>query len=217
MWFTMIAGPNGAGKSQSSDYFKNKGFFSSDSIDPDVLSTFIEENHFLGVTSEEFQKNFKKEFNKEIQNYLRYAIETKSDFVIESNFRTIHELESYSALGECHYKSQLIFLTLDSVELSKKQVEDRQRRALIEGDKIHQLGDKSIESNFHLSLKSLDDSFSYFDKVIVFKNSGGLKLTKAFEIEQNRLKEFSFIPDILTFKTPKLNSFLFNEISRLKK
>jgi len=154
----IIAGPNGAGKSTLSGILVAPGTFVFDGdkeLDrlqkqfPDIDSATL----FDSVNDRIFEEK-KAE-----------AIATKSDFALETNFRSEKLMETVKQFKDNGYQINLIYLGLPSVNHAKERVDERVNNG------GHAVSDEDIKENYTAGLANLQQYHSHFDSVTLLHNS----------------------------------------------
>lgn len=161
----LIAGHNGAGKS---------------SIGPSLLppqaahlSIFDGDQAILAAYNEARQKNI-AELAMEIaqqQTFLQFsdlcqqAIQTKRDFAYEGHFVRDGAFENVRQFRDAGFWIEMIFLGLDSLQLSKERVN---RRASLGG---HYVPGWTVEYNYENNPKFIDRYLPMIDRLTIFNTS----------------------------------------------
>jgi len=187
---TVLAGPNGAGKSYFSSFFIEKGWITCQPVNIDALENFVDISR-IPHDPMRYLKCLKEQVNKIFNELCDDAINNNRDFSYECNLR-MDQLYCINKFDKAGYKINLIYLYIDSIELSKNRVKIR----INEGG--HVVGDESIIENFRQGLKNLDDSVaeSNWDHVYLVDNSKDLKskgdvLTLLLEMKNNNIIQIS--------------------------
>jgi predicted ABC-type ATPase len=159
----LIAGPNGAGKTQFFQFFKSAGIIDVNPVNIDALEKDINEDN-LPFDPMRYERVRRKEIDRIFTESCESAIRLKLNYAYECNLR-IDQVKNVALFDEANYKLALIYIWLDSVEISKFRVKKRHN----EGG--HFVGDESIDYNFKEGLKNLNESFLDWDELYIFNNS----------------------------------------------
>ena len=164
---TVLAGPNGAGKTRFSPFFVSTGLLSVEPINTDQIADSIDESKF-SFDILRFEEQRTKETNKIFTETAKEAIQKNRDFSFESNISTPYQLNPIGWFDAANYNLVLIYIILDSLELSYNRVKQRVN------EKGHSVNKEDIKSNFYNGLRNLNDSFKDWDRVIIINNSSDM-------------------------------------------
>lgn len=187
---TILAGSNGAGKSYFSGFFLENGWIKTQPVNIDALESYV---NFDGIPNDpmRYEKTLKQQVDKVFNELCLEAIKNNKDFSFECNLRR-DQLSCVSLFEDAGYLLNIIYIYLDSIEVSKKRVQIR----ISEGG--HIVGDSSIFENFYQGIKNLDDTVSDFhwDRVYIVDNNKELKskgdvLTLLLEMKKDKIIQIS--------------------------
>ena len=202
---TVLAGPNGAGKSYFSSFFLETGLISTQPVNIDALESYVDVSKIPNDPMR-YKRCLEEQISKIFHELCHEAIQNNRDFSYESNLR-LDQLSCINVFSEANYQINLIYIYLDSIQISKSRVQIR----ISEGG--HIVGDDSILENFNQGLKNLDNSVSEFNwnHVSIIDNSKEIKrkgdvLTLLLEMESDHLIQVSnsFITDNRRLLLPKI-------------
>jgi predicted ABC-type ATPase len=187
---TLLAGPNGAGKSFYTSFFVDSGYISVTPINIDALEKYVDEAK-IPYDTMRYGVKLKKEIDRVFNKLCDIAIENKEDFCFECNLRD-DQLICINKFQEAGYRINLIYIWLDSIELSKERVSIR----IKEGGQP--VGNDSIVANFNEGLANLDQSLYNGDwnRAYVIDNSRdadekGNTLMLLLEMEKDKVVNIS--------------------------
>jgi predicted ABC-type ATPase len=159
-----VAGPNGAGKSTFSKELSAPGaiIFDADKVIAriEALSPNIPKKKVYDTATMEF-------FNQ-----AKEAIRLKQHFTLETNFRDAELMDIAQEFKRNGYTTNMVYLTLDSIEQSIYRVNNR----VLNGG--HFVDHKNIRLNYDEGLKYLErfaDGFDNLEIVDGSKDFGGFK------------------------------------------
>jgi predicted ABC-type ATPase len=189
---TVLAGPNGAGKSYFSKFFLERGWITVTPVNIDALENFVDTTR-LPHDCMRYGKVLETEVNNVFNQLVESAIQNKKDFAFECNLR-VNQLKCVNCFDRAGYNIDIIYICLDSIELSKDRVQIR----INEGG--HFVGDNSIKENFKQGLANLDESIAgpdpCWNHLFLIDNSKDLKgkgdvLTLLLEMEGQKVVQVS--------------------------
>jgi predicted ABC-type ATPase len=187
---TLLAGPNGAGKSFYTSFFVDNGYISVTPINIDALEEYVDDEK-LPYDTMRYGVKLKREIDRVFNKLCDIAIEKNEDFCFECNLRD-DQLGCVNKFHHAGYNINLIYIWLDSIELSKERVSIR----VNEGGQP--VGIESIKENFIEGASNLDLSLSNGDwsRAYVIDNSrnaseNGNTLMLLLEAEKDRLVRIS--------------------------
>ena len=158
---TVIAGPNGAGKTSLQSLLRQAHLVECNIVNIDAIT--IDEN-LLPNDPLRYQKELNRLVDKKFKELCLDVIENNQDFAFECNLRE-NQIKYLALFDDAGYKINLVYLWLDSLELSLDRVKTR----VAQGG--HNVGRNSIESNYYEGLNNLNDSFQDWDKLYIIDNS----------------------------------------------
>jgi len=166
---TLLAGPNGAGKSYFSNFFVEAGFISTLPINIDALEERVDKSR-LPDDALRFERKLKEEIDKVFNELCHEAIDNQRDFAFECNLR-LGQLKCVSSFEKAGYRINIIYIWLDSIEISEQRVRVR----VSEGG--HLVGLESIKINFYEGVNNFDLSVTEgnWDHVYLIDNSKDVK------------------------------------------
>lgn len=110
------------------------------------------------------QRGVKESISEKFNDEFKDAISTGKHFSFETNFHT-KDIAEYLTLAERKiYEKILVFIVLNSVELSKERVTQRVAR------NGHFVPNSEIELRYSKGLKMLDEMHSRFDEVRIHES-----------------------------------------------
>ncbi|MCE7070190.1 zeta toxin family protein [Dyadobacter sp. CY327] len=161
----VITGPNGAGKSSNANILNLK-LTNLPVFDGDKLFYQLLDKHYKmtkvakyarELADEDLQNIFEEQVNNAITGYKDYAYE--GHFSTESSWKTIRRFQ------QAGYKINMIFLALESVNISLQRVAVR----VSQGG--HHVAPAHIYENFYGNIKFLDQNLSLINKLTFIDNS----------------------------------------------
>jgi predicted ABC-type ATPase len=152
-----VAGPNGAGKSTFSKILSNPGaiIFDVDSVIPRIEAQSPEmpkKQVYLAATQEFFKQATE-------------AIRLKQDFTLETSFRDEQLVDIVAEFRRYGYTTNMVYLTLDSIEQSIKRVSERVSKG------GHDVDLRNIQPNYEIGLQCLERLADRFDNLDVLDAS----------------------------------------------
>lgn len=190
---TILAGPNGAGKTTLSDYLLSEGIIPTYPLNLDMLHDEALDElsyNFFGAN-----RDVSKVTDRLFYTYCKDAIKNKKDFCYECNLRE-NQVKYVGNFVNAGYRIQLIYLLLNSIDLSQDRVNYRTKHQ--DGNFVNQ---ETIKMNFVEGLTNLDNHFQDFDRVILFQNSD--KPLLQVDINKEKVKCFTS-----TFPSEELKAYL---------
>lgn len=169
---TVIAGPNGAGKSSLQSLLRQAHLFDCSVVNIDALEIDIDT---LPADPLRYAGEIAKRTDKKFRELCEEAISKKNDFAFECNLRA-EQVKYLGLFEEAGYNINLVFIWLDSLELSI----DRVKKRVLKGG--HHVGNKSIKINYTEGLKNLDEYFTDWNNVYIINNSKDLSDKTSEEI-----------------------------------
>lgn len=166
---TILAGPNGAGKTWYSNFLLQKSEllttppFNIDLIDKDEIYSKLSGNIYNA------QNEIARIKHDLFTQRCETAIREKVDFSYECNLRT-DQVQHIKKFEDAGYKLYLVFVFLETVELSHERVKYR-----VEKHSGNRVDKDSINENFKISLANLDISFEDWDRIVIIDNSSDFK------------------------------------------
>ena len=155
----IIAGPNGAGKSTvSSEILKpyNITAFDFDKVFYERWKKFRYDPLVEGGVREYTMEFFQKHMNDSFENELNLSFET--------NFNSQGTLHHPRQAKMYDYKTELVFIGLESVDLAIQRVQNRVKHG------GHFVDEVTIRERYYDGLKLLDSNFDLFDEVRIYES-----------------------------------------------
>ena len=163
---TVLAGPNGAGKTRFSQLLFERKILSVLPFNPDVVDV---------------------EFPSMLSQFLTYecesAINENRDFAFECNLRK-GQLQQINQFKEKNYTINLVYFYLEDLILSEQRVKYR-----VEIEKGNFVNAESIQDNFYSGLKNLDNTFDFWDSLLLINNSKQVSLDSGADLEISLIVE----------------------------
>lgn len=154
---TVIAGPNGAGKSTHSKELLSHQNIEAFDFDKELYILWSRFDFDLTIEQGVYDQTLELYESKKA-----VALEQNINFAFETNFHTRQILTVINSFIEKGYKTELIFIYLENVELAIERVKDRVAKG------GHHVDEKTIKERFDNGLTFLDESFNVFDVVSLF-------------------------------------------------
>lgn len=202
---TILAGPNGAGKSYFSGFFMETGWLSTQPVNIDALESFVDLT-LIPYDPLRYKKCLDLQIDSIFRELCNEAITKKKDFSFECNLR-LDQLKYVCLFDQANYDINLIYMYLDSIEISKRRVQIR----VNEGGQP--VGEDSLHENFYQGLENLDDSIleNSWKHCYLVDNSKELKnkgevLRLLLEIENSKIVQVtdSFLSENRKKLLPKI-------------
>jgi predicted ABC-type ATPase len=152
-----VAGPNGAGKSTFSKDFSEPGAII---FDVDKVIARIEAQS-PGMPKKQVYDTATLEFF----NQANEAVRLRQHFTLETNFRDKELVDIAARFKEYGYATNMIYLTLESIEESISRVKER----VLDGG--HFVDHKNILLNYNEGLQYLERFADSFDKLAIIYSS----------------------------------------------
>jgi predicted ABC-type ATPase len=164
--FIVIAGPNGAGKSSFSNLLSP---VNTQIFDPDKERLKISRS-YPDISDEAIEDELTREYERQEAG----AIANLVGFTVETNFRNQFLAEKALHFKSLGYTTTVIFMMLPSLETSIERVNLRVKR------NGHYVDLESVRTNYEMSWKTLKDTLSNFDNVVLMN---GAKLAEVMPPE----------------------------------
>jgi predicted ABC-type ATPase len=131
------------------------------------------------------------------------ALEQNVNFAFETNFHSRQILAVVNSFIEKGYKTELIFIYLESVELAIDRVKDRVAKG------GHHVDEKTIKERFINGRNLLDESFSLFDIVSLFVSKHRtIEPALILQPKLNNVVSFKLEPLRLLNHLPSINEYV---------
>lgn len=178
-----VAGPNGAGKSTFSKELSEPGAVI---FDVDKVVARIEAQS-PGMPKKQVYEDATKEFFKQATA----AVKDKRHFTLETNFRDDGLADIVAQFKGYGYTTNLIYLTLESIDQSVFRVNQRVKNG------GHFVDLKTIEQNYKLGLQYLEKFADRFDNLEVVNASGDFaKMRSLLSVQEKQLVYLNeYLPD----------------------
>jgi predicted ABC-type ATPase len=144
----VIAGPNGAGKSTLAEHFI---FRKITIINPDVIA---KENSLSPLEAGRIAIKQRKE-----------ALMTRKPFAIETTLAGSGEIELMKEAKELNYKTNLVYIGVDDVSLSRTRIRIRVAKG------GHNVPNEDIARRYERSINNLLKAFKISDRAYILDNS----------------------------------------------
>ena len=172
----VVAGPNGSGKSTLSQGLVTPGTFVFDG-DREMLQL---QKKFPDIDS----GNLFDAVNGPIfQEFKDKAMNSRSDFGFETNFRVAAVMDTVGQFREAGYQTHLIFLGLQSIQLSMDRVAHRTENG------GHFVDEINIKANYERGMENLLRYYKDFDQVILLQGDSAYRLASLLKIEKGVIVE----------------------------
>jgi predicted ABC-type ATPase len=169
-----VAGPNGAGKSTYSKYLSEPGAII---FDVDKVIARIE-----AQSPDMSKKQVYDAATQEFFEQANEAVRAKQHFTLETNFRDKELVDIASDFKRYGYTTNMVYLTLESIEQSSARVNKR----VLDGG--HFVDQKNILLNYNEGLKYLERFADRFDRLeIIDASRGPGELGLLVKIKQQQL------------------------------
>jgi predicted ABC-type ATPase len=152
-----VAGPNGAGKSTFSKDLSEPGAII---FDVDKVIARIE-----AQSPDMPKKQVYDTATQEFFNQANEAVRLQQHFTLETNFRDKELVDIAAQFKEYGYTTNMVYLTLESIEESISRVKER----VLDGG--HFVDHKNILLNYHEGLQYLERFADSFDKLAIINSS----------------------------------------------
>ncbi|RKR80155.1 putative ABC-type ATPase [Mucilaginibacter gracilis] len=173
-----VAGPNGAGKSTFSKELSEPGAIIFD-VDKVIARIEAQSPHMP-------KKQVYQEATEVFFKQATAAINDKQHFTLETNFRDENLVDIVAEFKRYGYATNMIYLTLESINLSIYRVNQRVKNG------GHDVDYKNIELNYDLGLEYLEKFADRFDNLEIIDASGpGFQLRSLLRIQDQKLKHVS--------------------------
>jgi predicted ABC-type ATPase len=173
----IIGGPNGAGKST---YSKDLSYPGATIFDADKVLARIEAR-FPDIPKESIHFAARQEFLDQVDDAIRH----KRHFTIETNFRDYELMETVAHFKRNGYTTNMLYLTLENIELSIDRVKERV------SDGGHFVDLESIYHNFDEGLNYLEYFADRFDNLEIIDASVRQELQPLLSIRQRKVELLS--------------------------
>lgn len=171
--FTIVAGANGAGKSTlKNEYLRSSTLY----FDGDFIFARLQQQ-YPNLSKESLGGGVAVSLERTVEEVLG----AKRDFAFETNFSSDMAINLTQKFRENGFKTNLIYIGIDSLELSKQRVADR----VLTGG--HNVDNNVIEYNYKEGLKRVNENLSLFDN-ITFVNNRNLGNSEVVAIFRNEIK-----------------------------
>ncbi len=157
--FTLLAGPNGAGKSTFYRTLTELGFCAGKFINPDEIAVRFFKEGKIREQQVDFRSG--REALRQVSEYITSQV----DFSRESTLSGHEILRSIERAKEAGFETNLIFIGLNSVELSIHRVATR----VASGG--HNVPMDSVRRRYEKSIRNAAKACRLVDNVIFFDNS----------------------------------------------
>lgn len=154
---TIIAGPNGAGKSTHSKELLSDSGIEAFDFDKEFYSLWSEFSFDPGVEQGVYNRT-QELYIERREN----ALVDGQDFAFETNYHTDDVLRVLDKFKEKNYRTELIFICLESPEAAIERVKDRVKKG------GHSVDEGTIRSRFQRGLSLLDSTFDRYDLVTIY-------------------------------------------------
>jgi len=169
-----VAGPNGSGKSTFSKALSQPGAVI---FDVDKIITIIEQR-FPTMS----KKQVYQEATQEFYDQASTAVDKRQHFTLETNFRDEPLVDIVANFKRNGYTTNMVYLTLDSIELSASRVTERVSNG------GHYVDLKNIQLNYKIGLQYLEHFGDAFDNLDIVDASKDPKtLRSLLKIENQKL------------------------------
>ncbi len=169
-----VAGPNGAGKSTFSKELSEPGAVI---FDVDKVIARIQAQS-LGMPKKQVYDTATHEFFDQANE----AVRLKQHFTLETNFRDKELVDIAGQFKRFGYTTNMVYLALESVELSTARVNKR----VLDGG--HSVDRKNILLNYNEGLQYLERYADRFDNLEIIDASGGIgEFELKLKIKQQQL------------------------------
>ncbi|MGN7293522.1 zeta toxin family protein [Rhizobium sp. SAFR-030] len=174
---SLLTGPNGAGKSTLYSLIDLPGAF----INADEIAARISPaNPELAAV----------QAGREVLRMIDEMFAHRRSFVYETTLSSHQSIKVISRARQSGYKTQIVFIALQSAELHIQRVRDRVAKG------GHHIPDETIRRRFEMSLEKLPLAVPYCDELAIFNNSfqsgPSLRLTvRDGRVESNALSRAS--------------------------
>ena len=194
----VIGGPNGAGKSTSSQAILNNYnlvAFDWDKLFDQSWSNF---NYDPSVI-----EGIRTTTNTSFSEYIESSLEGELDIAFETNFHTPFSFEICNRAKERGYKTNLIFLMVQSIDVCFERVDQRVKNG------GHYVSKKEIIERYHKGLENLDTSPGDFDNIILLDTTEPYTIKNVANIQNGKVtKTYMKISDSMKNHMPKLIAIL---------
>jgi predicted ABC-type ATPase len=168
-----VAGPNGAGKST----------YSKDLSEPDAI-IFDVDKVIARIEAQSPDMSKKQVYDAATQEFFEQvneAVRHKQHFTLETNFRDKELVDIVSEFKRFGYTTNMVYLTLESIEQSSVRVNKR----VLDGG--HFVDHKNILLNYNEGLQYLERFSDRFDRLEIIDASKGLgELELLLKIKQQQ-------------------------------
>lgn len=191
--FTIVAGANGAGKSTLKNEYLRPG-------------TLYFDGDFIFLRLQQQYPNLSKEslgggVAVSLERTVKEMLEAKKDFAFETNFSSNMAIDLTQKFRENGFNANLLYIGIDSLELSKQRVADR----VLTGG--HNVDNNVVEFNYKEGIKNINENLSLFDN-ITFVNNKNLGNSEVVAIYRNEIKAKEILSnDVEWFNRDFKNSF----------
>ena len=178
--FFLVAGPNGAGKSTfTSDYRRHYPFLTV--IDPDAIAKEL-------TGSSTTIHRVAAQAGRESIKLIREFIQTRNSFLAESTISGKHYLNYAKLAQEAGFRTILIYIALETPELSAQRVQDRVAKG------GHDIPLNDIYRRHPKSLHNLKSYINAFNVAHVYDNSVDRQWVAGYRNGQLHKKAMSIPP-----------------------
>ena len=189
---TIIAGCNGAGKSTFA-----KSFLPANETSFDYDRNFLE--YYNSLPDSEFRDAFaQKKVNDLFQSEIEFALANKLNFCYETNFDE-YPLYWAEKFKEQEYSVTLVFFCLENTSIATERILMRKEF------KGHFIDNRTVGEKWEKGYKNLDETFHFFNKIIVVDNSVDDCMYKTLlYMEQDSVQLLTELPSYFAERLPKL-------------
>lgn len=157
--YTVIAGSNGAGKSTFFDNVTKIDVITGVFVNTDQIAVDLSAIHNASERSIDFQAG------RETLKLMRKFFHQQVDVTRETTLSGRESLNSLTHARNAGYKTALVYIGLDSVELAIERVCDRVRKG------GHDIPEEAIRRRYTRSLRNAADAWKIADKFYFIDNT----------------------------------------------
>jgi len=192
---TIIAGPNGAGKSTHSKELLSESGIEAFDFDKEFYAIWGQFSFDPAIEQGAYNRAQERYLERRTE-----ALDQDKSFAFETNYHTDDLLRVIDLFKSKGYRTELIFICLETPELAIERVKQR----VLKGG--HFVDEATIKTRFDSGLRLLDKTFQKFDLVTIYRSEQNLvQLAYVLEPEKNAFTVLSGIPSSLR---PFLNHLL---------